>query len=223
MAARVIVLASGKGGVGKSTLALALADSWATDGHRVAVVDLDAQAGATRSAGFAPAPHPLDAEPLDGHGFTLWPSGRTLAGADADALAHRLERARAVSDLVLVDLSPSLTDAAHVAAFGVADLVAVLARCDAQGLPNVAETVELARAYRRRWRVVPVLKGATGLAREAEAFLRGRYGDGVTTATVPVDAKAAEAPGKGKPVTQTARRSRVAEAVHALATELLTD
>jgi cellulose biosynthesis protein BcsQ len=33
---RVIALASGKGGVGKSTLALALADVWVADGHRVA-------------------------------------------------------------------------------------------------------------------------------------------------------------------------------------------
>lgn len=33
---RVIALASGNGGVGKSTLALALADVWAADGHRVA-------------------------------------------------------------------------------------------------------------------------------------------------------------------------------------------
>lgn len=221
MTARVIVLASGKGGVGKSTLALALADVWTTTGYRVAVVDFDPQAGVTRSAGYVPVEMPLEAPPVDGHGFALWPSGRTLALAEADALAVRLETARGDADLVVVDLSPSLTDAAHAAAFAVADMVAVVARCDVAGLANVAETVQLARAEGRRWRVVPSLKGTTGLAREAEAWLRGRYGDDVTTTTIPTDARAAEAPGKHKPVTQTARRSRVAEAVRALAAELL--
>lgn len=222
MSGRVIVLASGKGGVGKSTLALALADVWAEAGHRVAVVDFDPQAGVTRSAGVAPASDPLEAPPVDGHGFTLWPSGRSLALASAEELTARLQAARASSGVVVVDLSPSLTDAAHVSAFAVADVVAVIARCDAQGLPNVAETVQLATSEGRRWLVVPTFKGTTGLAREAEAFLRGRYAEGVTTATVPTDAKAAEAPGKAKPVTQTARRSRVAEAVRHLAAELLT-
>lgn len=54
----------------------------------------------------------------------------------------------------------------------------------------------------------------------AEAFLRGRYGDRVTAAVVPDDAKAAEAPGMGRPVTLTAPRAKVAAAVRALVAEL---
>jgi cellulose biosynthesis protein BcsQ len=221
---RVIALASGKGGVGKSTLALALADVWAADGHRVALVDFDAQAGVTRAAGAAvPSWDNGPPGPVDVHGLTLWPAGRALAGLAPDALADRLAQARAGAELVVVDLSPALTDAAHAVTLEAADVLAVVARCDAAGLPNVAETVALAHAAQVRCWVVPTFRGGTGLAREAEAFLRGRYGDAVTAATIPTDAKAAEAAGRGLPVTRSARRAKVSESVRELAAELLGD
>jgi cellulose biosynthesis protein BcsQ len=121
----------------------------------------------------------------------------------------RLARARVVTgagavvglpapDVVVVDCSPALTDAVHAATLPEADPVVVVARLDAAGLPNVAEAVELARALGRPVRVVPTFAAHTGLAREALAFLRGRYGDAVTAAVVPTDARAAEAPGRGR-------------------------
>lgn len=76
----------------------------------------------------------------------------------------------------MVDFSPAPTDAAHAVTLEAADVLAVAARCDAVGLPNVAETVALAHAAQVRCWVVATFCGGTGLAREAEAFLRGRYG-----------------------------------------------
>lgn len=224
MAARVVVLASGKGGVGKSTLALALADVWATAGHAVALVDFDPQGGVTRAAGVT-CPTWADGPPgpVEAHGLALWPAGRALADLGAPVLADRLEAARKGADLVVVDLSPALTDAAHAVALEAADVLAVVARCDAAGLPNVAETVALAAAAGVPCRVVPTFRGGTGLSREAEAFLRGRYGDAVTVATIPTDAKAAEAAGRALPVTRSARRAKVSDAVRAVAAELLGD
>lgn len=224
MTGRVVALASGKGGVGKTTLALALAAAWRDQGgRRVALVDFDPQAGLTLAAGVRPPADPLASLSLSLHGLTLWPSGRALATADADALAARLELARATADLVVVDLSPALTDAVHAVALAVAELVLVVARLDAAGLPNVAEAVDLARSLERPVRVVPTFRSGTGLSREAEAFLRGRYGDAVTVAVVPSDARAAEAPGRGAPVLDTAPRAKVTAAVRALAAELLGD
>jgi len=220
MPGRLYLLTSGKGGVGKSTLALALADVWATRGRRVALVDFDPQGGATLAAGIVRPDDPLAAPPVGVHGFTLWPGGRALALATGDELAQRLEAARAGADVVLVDCSPALTDAAHAVALPGASRVLVVARCDAAGLPNVAEAVQVAEAARVPYSVVPTFKGTTGLTREALAFLRGRYGVAVSRAEVPTDAKAAEAAGRGAPVTTTARRSRVAEAVRALVAEL---
>lgn len=214
-------LGSGKGGVGKTTLALALGAAWRDAGRRVALLDLDAQGGLTLAAGVRPPADPLETPGISVHGMTLWPSGRALAAADVGEFRARLEAARADADLVVVDLSPALTDAAHAATLPVADLLLVVARLDAAGLPNVAEAVQLARAGGRPFRVVPTFKGTTGLSREAEAFLRGRYGDAVTATVIPTDARAAEAPGRGAPVVDTAPRAKVTSAVRDLARELL--
>ena len=218
--ARVYALTSGKGGVGKSTLALALADVWAASGARVAVVDFDPQGGATLAAGVVRPDDPLTAPGVPAHGFTLWPGGRALALATPDELGARLEAACTGADVVVVDCSPALTDAAHAATLPRASRVLVVARCDAAGLPNVAEAVQVADASHVPYSVVPTFKGTTGLSREALAFLRGRYGPAVVNVEVPTDAKAAEAAGRGAPVTTTARRSRMAGAVRALVEEL---
>lgn len=218
--ARVYALTSGKGGVGKSTLALALADVWASSGARVALVDFDPQGGATLAAGVVRPDDPLTAPPVAVHGFALWPGGRGLALATVDALAGRLADAMADADVVVVDLSPALTDAAHAATMPRASRVLVVARCDAAGLPNVAEAVQVAEASHVPYSVVPTFKGTTGLSREALAFLRGRYGAAVVGVELPTDAKAAEAAGIGRPVTQTAPRARVAVALRALVGEL---
>ncbi len=218
---RVIALASGKGGVGKTTLALALAAVWRDAGHRVALVDFDPQGGLTLAAGVRPPAAPLEAGGVAVHGLDLWPAGRALAMADADQLDARLAAARADADVVVVDLSPALSDAGHAAALAAADPLVVVAKLDAAGLPNVDETVALAQARGTPWRVVPTFRGTTGLSRESEAFLRGRYGDGVTEAVIPSDARAAEAAGRRAPVVDTAPRAKVSAAVRALAGELL--
>lgn len=222
-AARIVAVASGKGGTGKTTLALALADVWARMGRRVALVDIDPQAGATRALGQLPPEDPLTATPWHTDTpapFAVLSGGRTLATASDRELRHRLEEAALGAELVVVDLGPSITDAPHATLFSLPALVVVAARCDAMGLANVAETVEVARASGRVVRVVPTFRTGTGLARESEAFLRGRYAGAVTATAFPSDAKAAEAAAKGRPVTTTAARGRAADAVRALALEL---
>ena len=218
--ARVLVFASGKGGTSKTTLSLALADVWAATGARVALVDADPQAGLTTAAGCEPPANPLEAEPVSVHGVTLYRGGRALAGASVAEHRARIAAAAASAAVVLVDCSPALTDAAHVAALELASLVVVCARTDAAGLRHVEETVQLATAAGVPAVVVPTFRTGTGLSREAEGFLRGRYGARVTGATFPNDARAAEAAGSGKPVTRTAKRSKAAEAARAIGAEL---
>ena len=69
--------------------------------------------------------------------------------------------------------------------------------------------------------VVLALKGHTSLAREAEAWLRGRFDVHVAQATVPLDARAAEAAAAKKPVPLYAPTSRAGRALDALAGEIL--
>lgn len=223
MTARIVALASGKGGTGKTTLALALADVWAGMGRRVTLVDFDPQAGATRALGHAPPEDPLDVVPftVDASApFLLAPGGRDLATATDAVLRARIADLAAAADLVVVDLGPALTDAPHATIFSAPALIVVAARCDAMGLANVAETVGVATDAGRAVRVVPTFRTGTGLARESEAFLRGRYADTVTATAFPSDAKAAEAVSKGRPVTTTAARGRAADAVRTIAQDL---
>ena len=149
---RVVALVSGKGGVGKSTLALALADVWRATlapehgPEAVALLDFDPQGGATVAAGVQAAADPLRSLAISVHGFRLYPGGRALAGATAAALEGRLQTARQGATLVVVDLSPALTDEPHAVVLSAADPLLIVARCDAAGLSNVAEAVAFARA-----------------------------------------------------------------------------
>ena len=50
---RVVAIANGKGGVGKTTLTAGLAGQLASGGSRVLVVDTDPQANLARDLGYA--------------------------------------------------------------------------------------------------------------------------------------------------------------------------
>ncbi len=61
---KTLVIAGLKGGVGKTTTALSLASTWAMEGRRVVLLDLDPQASASLAAGQQPAADPLRADPI---------------------------------------------------------------------------------------------------------------------------------------------------------------
>lgn len=219
-AAYTVALLSGKGGTGKSTIALAIADVVQERGLAASLIDLDAQAGLTVAAGLEPTRTPLSESPVVAGGLRVYRGGRALAQSSSEALVNHIKRARNGAGMVVLDLSPSLTDAAHVAALGQASVILIIARTDAAGLRNVAECVELGRRAQCPFVVVPSMTQRTALSRDAEAFLRTQYGSDVSATCVPLDAKAAEAAGHGQAVTRTARRSRASIAVRSLVEEL---
>lgn len=133
----VVAVANQKGGVGKTTVTLGIADAAAHRGLRVLVVDLDPQANATSGLGVAAPTHTVDqALAVDRTGGLAavitasgWPNGDTAPPAVApsspalaarepqlatdpigaqDRLRHALEGVTAHYDLVLVDCPPSL-------------------------------------------------------------------------------------------------------------------
>jgi chromosome partitioning protein len=111
---RTFLVASSKGGAGKSTLATNLAAHYALEGKRTVMVDADRQHSATRwsekRAGLASAVLPVDgnrkgwekAIPAD----TLVVVVDAAAGAMADDLEAFLDRA----DAVIVPVNPSMID-----------------------------------------------------------------------------------------------------------------
>ena len=111
---RTVLVASSKGGAGKTTLATNLAAHYALDGKRTVLVDADRQHSATRwgekRAGLATAVLPVDGT-RRGWEKTIPADTQVVvidgaAGAMADELDAFLEKA----DAVVVPVNPSMID-----------------------------------------------------------------------------------------------------------------
>lgn len=142
MAAKVITVAQQKGGAGKTTVVAQLAVLWSTDGHRVALVDIDPQAS-----------------------LTAWHMARRRSMADQEAggihlstvggwrLASELDRLKQDFDIVLVDSPPHADSDARVA-IRAADLVVVPLQPSPMDLWAIAPTLEMARKEKSPYLVV---------------------------------------------------------------------
>ncbi|NUO78378.1 MAG: ParA family protein [Lysobacter sp.] len=112
---KTVLVASSKGGVGKTTIATHLAAQSALEGLRTALVDADPQASSTR---WAQRRALLESAvlPLDGTRRKAWRKGlpedtqRVVIDAPAGAMAEDLESFLEVADAVIVPVQPSTLD-----------------------------------------------------------------------------------------------------------------
>ena len=217
--ARLVAFVSGKGGTGKTTAALSVAAICA-ETSRTALLDLDPQAGVSLAAGVPRASTPLSSAPENKHGFPLYPGGRALALASTSEIRRRVSALRATHGIIVADLSPALTDAAHAAVLTAGTLAVVVARTDAAGLANVDETVQLCQEQGCRVLIVPNMLGRTGLAIEVERYLRETYPGLVAREAIPLNARVADAVVATLPVVRWAPRTSAATALRSLAVEV---
>jgi len=249
--AQVIAIVNQKGGVGKTTTALAVGSSLADAGKFVLLVDMDPQANAT--AGFGVDHRNLTDgiyEVLAGtvslraalrqtthEWLTLLPASRALAGANvelvtADRREYRLADAlleiRNDFDVILIDCPPSLgllTVNALVATDAV--LIPVQAEYYAlEGLGQLLETIELVRTQLRPnlrvlGAVLTMYEGRLRLANDVLQELYRYFPDRIFRSVIPRNIRLAEAPSHGKTIIQYDAASKGARAYAKLTQELL--
>lgn len=112
---KTVLVATSKGGAGKTTIATHLAANAALQGYRTVLVDADPQGSSTnwaqRRAGLDSA-----VLPVDGTNRWKWQrhvpadTERMIIDAPAGAMAHELETFLDVADAVVVPIQPSLLD-----------------------------------------------------------------------------------------------------------------
>lgn len=152
----LVAVGSGRGGTGKSTVSLALGYALAfRHQRRVAWVDCDPQATGTGMLGLRPSANPLVAEPELRSGLIAFPGGEALGAATPEQIRGHLARAAGVADLVIADMSPALTDAAHAAVLTYpARLVLTVVNVEPGSLAPAARLAALVRAASIRCRVI---------------------------------------------------------------------
>jgi chromosome partitioning protein len=111
---RTVLVASSKGGAGKTTLATNLAAHYALEGKRTVLVDADRQHSATRwgekRAGLASAVLPVDGTRRGWEKTIPADSQVVVVDAAAGALAEDLEAFLERADAVIVPVNPSMID-----------------------------------------------------------------------------------------------------------------
>jgi chromosome partitioning protein len=243
---RTIAVANQKGGVAKTTTVASLGSALAERGHKVLLVDLDAQSCLTFSLGLDPESVELSIhdvllgrvgaamaiQPTE-DGVDLLPATIELAGTEAMLLSRpgreyvlrtALAEVSQAYDAVLLDCSPSL-GVLTLNALTAADEVLIPLQCEMlshRGVGQLLDTIhDVQRILNPGLRVLGVLPtmfdGRTNHARAVLADVSGRYGLTVLEPPIPKSVRFAEAPAAGRSVLATARRTRGAEAYRALA------
>jgi len=219
--ARIVAVANQKGGVGKTTTAINLATALAAAGHRILVIDLDAQGNASTGLGIERKARALTSYELilgeaEVPGLFIIPASQDLAGADLEFTARERREfllSRAIRsrvgdfDEVLIDCPPSL-NLLTINALVAADSVLVPLQCEfyaLEGLSQLVRTIErVQRALNPRLElqgvVLTMYDQRNNLCDLVAADVRGHLGAKVFDTMIPRNVRIAEAPSHGKPV-----------------------
>jgi chromosome partitioning protein len=248
---RIIAVANQKGGVGKTTTAINLATALAAAGHRILVIDLDAQGNASTGLGIERKTRGLTSYELilgeaelenaivatDVPRLFAVPASPDLAGADLEFstrerrefLLSRAIRSRVGDwDEVLIDCPPSL-NLLTINALVAADSVLVPLQCEfyaLEGLSQLVRTIErVQRALNPRLAlqgvVLTMYDQRNNLCDLVASDVRGHFGAKVFDTMIPRNVRIAEAPSHGKPVLIYDHGCAGAQAYIRLAAEIL--
>ena len=249
MTARVVTFVNQKGGVGKTTTAVALAAAIGLRGQRVLLVDLDPQANATSAVGVDPEGQPgiydalLDETPIqacivqvpDEH-ISVVPASPALAGAEVElvpVMARERRLAAALHpvldsyDWVFIDCPPSL-GLLTINALTAGGSVIIPVQCEYMALEGLSRLVETLNLVRRNLNpgldilgvVLTMFDARTRLSQQVVEEVRSHFAE-TFTSIIPRSVRLSEAPSHGQSIFRYDPSGRAAEAYSALAAELL--
>lgn len=248
---KTIAIANQKGGVGKTTTAINLSASLASNDLRILLIDSDPQGNATTGLGvdksverptiydvlFSDIKVSTTIIKTDFEGLDMVPANRNLVAANLELvdlpnretrLQSKLDEVRANYDYILIDCPPAL-DLLTLNALLAADSVLVPIQCEffaLEGISQLIDTVErIKESFSHDLQIEGILltmyDDRTNLTKQVADDLKEFFQDQVFKTVIPRSIRLAEAPSYGQPILQYDVRSKGSESYVKLAKELL--
>lgn len=242
---RSIAVFNQKGGVGKTTTVINLADALANKGHRVLILDLDPQGNATSGLNIEKDRENMIYDYLLGaegefavqvkENLAIIPSGAGLAGIEIEfarrddwqtVLKDRIADLEGY-DYIVMDCPPSL-GILSILALTAADGILIPVQCEyyaLEGLSQLMESIQLVRGgFNPDLEIEGVLltmyDGRTNLSMQVVEEVKNYFKDAVFSTVIPRNVRLAEAPSYGMSIMDYDKNSRGAKAYASLADEV---
>lgn len=242
---RKIAVFNQKGGVGKTTTVINLADALANKGHRVLILDMDPQGNATSGLNVDKDRDHMIYDFLLGdegdfivpikENLDIIPSGATLAGIEIEfarrdgwqtVLKEDMTQLEGY-DYIIMDCPPSL-GILSILALTAADGILIPVQCEyyaLEGLSQLMESIQLVRGgFNPDLEIEGVLltmyDGRTNLSMQVVEEVKNYFKNAVFSTVIPRNVRLAEAPSYGMSILDYDKNSRGAKAYAALADEV---
>lgn len=248
---KIVSLVNQKGGVGKTTTAINLAQYLCEEGRMVLLADLDPQANATSGIGVNRKKirgttydmmirriHPSQIiEKTSSFGYDIIPSSSDLSGASVELanakhrefwLLSALKDVIPHYDYIIIDSPPSL-DLLTLNVLTASDEVIIPVQCEyyaLEGLSKLLETISLVRKALQpglgiMGAVLTMYDRRNRLARQVVREVQDNFPGHVFSSIIPRNVRLSEAPSFGKTILNFDRFSKGAKAYRNLAKEII--